>query len=149
MSSSEVDSPNTKSIKDVLKGSFWEPFSEDREFLSAVHHYYAVVQKCYSESFHKESLDKLISENERVQTEQLSGEERSPLAPFSRLAELISKAAVNERATTITFPDGKTGDTLYAEYIARAARSYHKSGAGWREELREKHPTHPEECFFR
>lgn len=136
----------TKSIQDVLKGSFWETFSEDRDFISAVHHYYAVVQKYYSKPFYEEALAKLVSESERVQRGQAVGNEKTTLVPATMLLGVISKAAVNERETTITFPDGKTGDTLYADYVAR---NYYESGAKQREKLKTTHNTHPEDCFFR
>jgi len=151
MSSSEPEPAKTKTIQEVLKGSYWEQFSGDRDFISAVHHYYAVVQKHYSEPFYYESMAKLQSECERVDAVKSSDGEDVTLVSVTPLLEIISKAAVNERDTIVTFPDGKTGDDLYAEYVAR---NYYKSGEGRRAALKESHNNRPEngrpeDAFFR
>lgn len=58
--------PATRSIEDLLKGSYWDKLGKDGDFMAAVHAYYAALKHPGKESFYLEARKDLIRESNRV-----------------------------------------------------------------------------------
>lgn len=140
----------TQSAQELLKGSYWEKFSGDGTLLHALHAYYAALtlrqkaptnpnsrdpeiraQRDQEDRFYFTSREALREEAKRVQTE-LPDEDKAYFdggvgrhaltVPATGLFEIISKAAINNRATRVIFPDNKSEAMLFDDFCEREAR---------------------------